>query len=105
MRTRRSVRTSPLAYDPEVEKSARLRRKAVIHFSTNLDFAGLEELFIEMSDDNASVESRSPPQGCGWPTTRTGNLRILRPIVYPVRGYGACVQLKIQAETHRYIPG
>ncbi|GJZ28757.1 ATP-citrate synthase beta chain protein 2 [Tanacetum coccineum] len=48
MRTRRSGRTSPLAYDPEVERSARLRRKAVRHFSTNLDFAGLEELFTEI---------------------------------------------------------
>ncbi|GJT36126.1 DNA-directed DNA polymerase [Tanacetum coccineum] len=48
MRTRRSRRTSLLAYDPEVERSARLRRKAVRQFSTNLDFAGLEELFTEI---------------------------------------------------------
>nr|GEW74295.1 reverse transcriptase domain-containing protein [Tanacetum cinerariifolium] len=50
----RTVRTSPLAYDPEVERSARLRRKAVRQFFTNLDFAGLKELFTEMSDDDAT---------------------------------------------------
>ncbi|GJY62951.1 hypothetical protein Tco_0464411 [Tanacetum coccineum] len=54
MRTRRSGRKSPLAYDSEVERSARLRRKAVRQFSTNLDFAGLEELLTEMLDDDAS---------------------------------------------------
>nr|GEU33514.1 hypothetical protein [Tanacetum cinerariifolium] len=56
----RSVRTSPLAYDPEVERSARLRRKAVRQFSTNLDFAGLKELFTEMSDDDATGAESSP---------------------------------------------
>nr|GEU87871.1 hypothetical protein [Tanacetum cinerariifolium] len=61
MRTRRSVRTSPLGYDPEVERSARLRRKEVRQFSTNLDYAGLKELFTELSDDDATgVES--PPR-------------------------------------------
>nr|GEU89810.1 hypothetical protein [Tanacetum cinerariifolium] len=62
MRTRRSVRTSSLAYDPEVERSARLRRKAVRQFSTNLDFAGLKELFTKMSDDDATG-AESPPRG------------------------------------------
>nr|GEU60622.1 hypothetical protein [Tanacetum cinerariifolium] len=52
--TQASVRTSPLTYDPEVERSARLRRKVVRQFSTNLDFAGLKELFMEMSDDDAT---------------------------------------------------
>nr|GEY01779.1 hypothetical protein [Tanacetum cinerariifolium] len=61
MRTRRSVRTLPLAYDHEVERSARLRRKAVRRFSTNLDFAGLKELFTEMSDDDAT-RAKSPPR-------------------------------------------
>nr|GEX10359.1 hypothetical protein [Tanacetum cinerariifolium] len=57
----KSVRTSPLAYDPEVERSARLRRKAVRQFSTNLDFAGSKELFTEMSDDDATG-AESPPR-------------------------------------------
>nr|GFB85066.1 hypothetical protein [Tanacetum cinerariifolium] len=61
MRTRRLVRTSPLAYDPEVERSARLRRNAVRQFSTNLDFASLKELFTEMSNDGATCRGHEEP--------------------------------------------
>nr|GEY03890.1 hypothetical protein [Tanacetum cinerariifolium] len=62
MRTCRLGRTSPLAYDPEVERSARLRRKAVRQFSTNLDFAVLEKLFIEMPDDDDATGEESSPR-------------------------------------------
>nr|GFB31476.1 hypothetical protein [Tanacetum cinerariifolium] len=81
MRTRRSVCTSPLAYDTKVERSARLRRKAVRQFSTNLDFAGLKELFTKMSDDDATgVES--PPRGVDS-YYRPGNFEDPSPIIYP----------------------
>ncbi|GJY15080.1 reverse transcriptase domain-containing protein [Tanacetum coccineum] len=86
MRTRRSGRTSPLAYDPEVERSARLRRKAVRHFSTNLDFAGLEELFTEMSDDDANG-AESPPRGVDS-YYRPGNFEDPSQIVYPAAANG-----------------
>nr|GEW10713.1 hypothetical protein [Tanacetum cinerariifolium] len=81
MRTRTSVRTSPLAYDTEVERSARLRRKAVRHFSTNLDFAGLKELFTKMSDDDATG-AESPPRGVDS-YYRPRNFEDPSPIVYP----------------------
>nr|GFA29756.1 hypothetical protein [Tanacetum cinerariifolium] len=86
MRTRRSVRTSPLAYDPEVERSARLRRKAVRQFSTNLDFAGLKELFTEMSENNATG-AESPPRGVDS-YYRPGNLEDPSTIVYPAAANG-----------------
>nr|GEY96211.1 hypothetical protein [Tanacetum cinerariifolium] len=86
MRTRRSVRTSPLAYDPEVERSARLRRKTVRQFSTNLDFAGLKELFTKMSDDDAT-ETESPPRGVDS-HYRPGNFEDPSPIVYPAAANG-----------------
>nr|GFA93798.1 hypothetical protein [Tanacetum cinerariifolium] len=94
MRTRRSVRTSPLAYDPEVERSARLRRKAVRQFSTNLDFAGLKELFTEMSDDDASG-AESPPRGVDS-YYKPGNFEDPSLIVYPAAANGAVSNFKIQ---------
>nr|GEW83087.1 hypothetical protein [Tanacetum cinerariifolium] len=94
MRTRRSVRTSPLAYDPEVERSARLRRKAVRQFSTNLDFAGLKELFTEMSDDEATG-AESPPRGVDS-YYRPGNFKDPSPIVYPAMANRAMSNFKIQ---------
>ncbi|GJW96058.1 putative reverse transcriptase domain, zinc finger, CCHC-type, retrotransposon gag domain protein [Tanacetum coccineum] len=87
MRTRSSGRTSPLAYDPEVERSARLRRKAVRTFSTNLDFAGLKELFTEMSDDDANG-AESPPRGVDS-YYRPGNFEDPSLIVYPAVAKGA----------------
>ncbi|GJX38123.1 hypothetical protein Tco_0251426 [Tanacetum coccineum] len=94
MRTRRSGRTSPLAYDPEVERSARLRRKAVRHFSTNLDFSGLEELFTEMSDDNTSG-AKCPPWGVDS-YYRPGNFEDPSPIIYLAAANGAVSNFKIQ---------
>ncbi|GJY81555.1 reverse transcriptase domain-containing protein [Tanacetum coccineum] len=63
MRMRRSGRTSLLPYDPEVERSARLRRKVVRQFSTNLHFAGLKEFFTEMPGDDDATGAESPPRG------------------------------------------
>nr|GEV18509.1 hypothetical protein [Tanacetum cinerariifolium] len=77
---RRSGRISPLAYDPEVEISVRLRRKAVRQFYTNLDFARLKELFTEMSDDENPPNS--PPRGVDS-YYRLGNFKDPSPIVYP----------------------
>ncbi|GJV00997.1 DNA-directed DNA polymerase, partial [Tanacetum coccineum] len=82
MRTRRSGRTSPLAYDSEVERSARLRRKAVRQFSTNLDFAGLEELFTEIP----------------------GNFEDPSPIVYPAVANGGASNFKIQPNLIAILP-
>ncbi|GKA12692.1 DNA-directed DNA polymerase [Tanacetum coccineum] len=102
MRTRRSGRKSPLAYDPEVERSARLRRKAVRHFSTNLDFAGLKELFTEMSDDDASG-AESPPRGVDS-YYRPGNFEDPSPIVYPAAANGAESNFKIQPNLIAILP-
>nr|GEZ72575.1 hypothetical protein [Tanacetum cinerariifolium] len=107
MRTRRSVRTSPLAYDPEVERSGRLRRKSVRQFSTNLDFAGLKELFTEMSDDDAT-EAESPPRGVDS-YYRPGNFEDPSPIVYPAVANGADDDNynhpnNTQQQNHGYIP-
>ncbi|GJZ34146.1 reverse transcriptase domain-containing protein [Tanacetum coccineum] len=102
MRTRRSGRTSPLAYDPEVERSARLRRKAVRHFSTNLDFAGLEELFTEMSDDDANG-AESPPRGVDS-YYRPGNFEDPSPIVYPAAANGGASNFKIQPNLIAILP-
>ncbi|GKF71530.1 hypothetical protein Tco_0207644 [Tanacetum coccineum] len=102
MRTRRSGRTSPLAYDPEVERSAGLRRKAVRHFSTNLDFAGLKELFTEMSDDDAN-EAESPPRGVDS-YYRPGNFEDPSPIVYPAAANGAASNFKIQPNLIAILP-
>nr|GEU34972.1 hypothetical protein [Tanacetum cinerariifolium] len=92
---RRSVCTTPLAYDPEVERSARLRRKAVRQFSTNLDFAGLKELFTEMLDDDAT-RAESPPR-CVKSYYRPGNFEDPSPIVYPAMANGAVSNFKIQS--------
>ncbi|GJR00838.1 DNA-directed DNA polymerase [Tanacetum coccineum] len=102
MRTRRSERTSPLAYDPEVERSARLRRKAVRTFSTNLDFAGLKELFTEMSDDDANG-AESPPRGVDS-YYRPGNFEDPSPIVYPAAANGAVSNFKIQPNLIAILP-
>ncbi|GJW44074.1 reverse transcriptase domain-containing protein [Tanacetum coccineum] len=102
MRTRRSGRTSPLAYDPEVERSARLRRKAVRTFSTNLDFAGLKELFTEMSDDDANG-AESPPRGVDS-YYRPGNFEDPSPIVYPAAANGAVSNFKIQPNLIAILP-
>nr|GEV58788.1 hypothetical protein [Tanacetum cinerariifolium] len=102
MRMRRSARTSPLAYDPEVERSARLRRKAVRQFSTNLDFAGLKELFTEMSNDDATG-AESPPRGVDS-YYRPGNFKDPLPIVYPVVANGAVSNFKIQPNLIAILP-
>ncbi|GJV81801.1 reverse transcriptase domain-containing protein [Tanacetum coccineum] len=102
MRTRRSGRTSPLAYDSEVERSARLRRKAVRQFSTNLDFAGLEELFTEMSDDDANG-AESPPRGVDS-YYRPGNFEDPSPIVYPAAANGGASNFKIQPNLIAILP-
>nr|GEU34698.1 zinc finger, CCHC-type [Tanacetum cinerariifolium] len=83
----KSVRTLPFAYDPEVERSARLRRKAVRQFSTNLDFAGLKELFTKMSNDDATG-AESPPRGVDS-YYKPGNFEDPLPIVYPAVDNGA----------------
>nr|GFA58480.1 hypothetical protein [Tanacetum cinerariifolium] len=102
MRTRRSVRISPLAYDPEVERSARLRRKAVRQFSTNLDFAGLKELFTEMSDDDATG-AESLPRGVDS-YFRPGNFEDPLPIVYLAAANGAVSNFKIQPNLIAILP-
>ncbi|GKE12937.1 reverse transcriptase domain-containing protein [Tanacetum coccineum] len=102
MRTRRSGRTSPLAYDSEVERSARLRRKAVRQFSTNLDFAGLKELFTEMSDDDAS-RAESPPRGVDS-YYRPGNFEDPSPIIYPAAANGVVSNFKIQLNLIAILP-
>nr|GEW95095.1 hypothetical protein [Tanacetum cinerariifolium] len=102
MRTRRSVSTSPLAYDPEVERSERLRRKAVRQFSTNLDFAGLKELFTEMSDDDAT-RAESSPRGMDS-YYRPGNFEDPSPIVYPAAANGAVSNFKIQPNLIAILP-
>nr|GFC68342.1 hypothetical protein [Tanacetum cinerariifolium] len=102
MRTRRSVRTSPLAYDPELERSARLRRKAVRHFSTNFDFAGLKELFTEMSDDEAT-EAESPPRGVDS-YYRPGNFEDPSSIFYPAAANWAVSNFKIQPNLIEILP-
>nr|GEV72962.1 hypothetical protein [Tanacetum cinerariifolium] len=102
MRARRSVRTSPLAYDPEVERSVRLRRNAVRQFFTNLDFAGLKELFIEMSDDNVTG-AESPPRGVDS-YYRPGNFEDPLPIVYPAAANGAVSNFKIQPNLIAILP-
>nr|GEY59777.1 hypothetical protein [Tanacetum cinerariifolium] len=102
MRTRRSVRTSPLAYDPKVERSARLRRKAVRQFSTNLDFAGLKELFTKMSNDDAT-RAESPPRGV-HSYYRPGNFKDPSPIVYTTVANGAGSNFKIQPNLIAILP-
>ncbi|GJR37873.1 retrovirus-related pol polyprotein from transposon 297 family protein [Tanacetum coccineum] len=102
MRTRRSGRTSPLAYDSEVERSARLRRKAVRQFSTNLDFAGLEELLMKLSDDDASG-AESPPRGVDS-YYRQGNFEDPSPIVYPAAANGAVSNFKIKPNVIAILP-
>nr|GEZ92109.1 hypothetical protein [Tanacetum cinerariifolium] len=102
MRTCRSLRTSPLAYDLEVERSARLRRKAVRQFSTNLDFAGLKELFTEMSDDDATG-AESPPRGVDS-YYKPGNFEDPSPIVYPAAANGAMSNFKIQPNLIAILP-
>nr|GEZ72521.1 hypothetical protein [Tanacetum cinerariifolium] len=102
MRTRRLVRTSPLAYDPEVERSARLRRKAVRQFSTNFDFAGLKELFTKMSDDDAT-RAESPPRGVdSYYRPRIFEDPSL--IVYPTMANGAVSNFKIQPNLIAILP-
>ncbi|GJR14308.1 putative reverse transcriptase domain-containing protein [Tanacetum coccineum] len=91
----RSGRTSPLAYDPEVERSARLRRKSVRQFSTNLDFAGLKELFTEMSGVDDATRAESPPRGVDS-YYRPGNFEDPSQIVYPAAANGAASNFKIQ---------
>nr|GEU31853.1 hypothetical protein [Tanacetum cinerariifolium] len=102
MRTRKSVCTSPLAYDPEVERNARLKRKAVRQFSNNLDFAGLKELFTEMSD-NDPTEAESPPQGVDS-YYRPGNFKDPLPIVYPDAANGVVSNFKIQPNLIAILP-
>nr|GEY11931.1 hypothetical protein [Tanacetum cinerariifolium] len=94
MCTRRSVCTSPLDYDPVVERSARLRRKAVRQFSTNLDFVGLKEIFTKISDDEATG-AESPPRG---------NFENPSPIVYPAVDNGAVSNFKIQPNLIAILP-
>nr|GEW70420.1 hypothetical protein [Tanacetum cinerariifolium] len=102
MLTLRSVRTSPLAYDPKVERSARLRRKVVRKFSTNLDFAGLKELFTEMSDDEAT-RAESLPRGVDS-YYRLGNFEDPSPIVYPAAANGVVSNFKIQLNLIAILP-
>nr|GEU66187.1 hypothetical protein [Tanacetum cinerariifolium] len=102
MRTRRSVRTSPLAYDHEVERSAKLRRKAVRQFSTNLDFASLKELFTEMSDDEAP-RAESPPRGVDS-YYKPGNFKDPSSIVYPATANGAVSNFKIHPNLIAILP-
>nr|GEU42878.1 hypothetical protein [Tanacetum cinerariifolium] len=101
MRMHRSIRTSPLAYDPEVERSARLRRKAVRHFSTNLDFAGLKELFMEMSNDENPPNL--PPRGMDS-YYRLRNFEDPSPIVYPAAANGFVSNFKIQPNLIEILP-
>ncbi|GKD30931.1 reverse transcriptase domain-containing protein [Tanacetum coccineum] len=103
MRTRSSGRTSPLAYDPEVERSARLRRKAVSHFSTNLDFSRLEELFTEIPGDDDATGGESPPRGVDS-YYRPGNFEDPLPIVYPVVANRAASNFKIQPNLKAILP-
>nr|GEV89237.1 hypothetical protein [Tanacetum cinerariifolium] len=88
------VRTSPLAYDSKVERSARLRRKAVRQFSTNLDFAGLKELFTKMSDGDAT-RAESSPRGVDS-YYRPRNFKDPTPIVYSAAANGDVSNFKIQ---------
>nr|GEY04843.1 hypothetical protein [Tanacetum cinerariifolium] len=94
MRTHRLVRTSSLAYDSKVERSARLRRKAVRQFSTNLDFAGLKELFTKMLDDDATGAESSPRGVDSY--YRPGKFEDPTPIVYPTAANGDVSNFKIQ---------
>ncbi|GJW98050.1 DNA-directed DNA polymerase [Tanacetum coccineum] len=103
MRTHRSGRTSPLAYDPEVKRSARLRRKAVRQFSTNLDFASLEELFTEMPGDDDATGAESPPRGVDS-YYRPGNFEDPSPIVYPGAANGALSNFKIHPNLIAILP-
>ncbi|GJS83533.1 hypothetical protein Tco_0750074 [Tanacetum coccineum] len=103
MRTHRSGRTSLLAYDPEVKRSARLRRKAVRQFSTNLDFAGLKELFTKMSGDDDATGAESPPRGVDS-YYRPGNFEDPSPIVYPAAANGAMSNFKIQPNLIAILP-
>nr|GEX07903.1 hypothetical protein [Tanacetum cinerariifolium] len=102
MRTRRSVHTSPIAYDPEVRRSARLRRKADRQISTNLNFAGLKELFTEMSDDDAT-RAKSLPRGVNS-YYRPGNFEDPSPIVYPAATNEAVSNFKIQSNLIAILP-
>nr|GEX40436.1 hypothetical protein [Tanacetum cinerariifolium] len=102
MRTHRSVRTSPLAYDLEVERSAMLRRKAVRQFFINLDFAGLKELFTEMSNDDVTG-AESPPRGVDS-YYRPGNFEDPSPTVYPAAANGAVSNFKIQPNLIAILP-
>ncbi|GJS17132.1 putative nucleotidyltransferase, ribonuclease H [Tanacetum coccineum] len=95
MRMRRSGRTSLLPYDPEVERSARLRRKVVRQFSTNLYFAGLKEFFTEMSGDDDATGAESPPRGVDS-YYRPGNFEDPSPIFYPDAANEAVSNFKIQ---------
>nr|GEX01996.1 putative reverse transcriptase domain, zinc finger, CCHC-type, retrotransposon Gag domain protein [Tanacetum cinerariifolium] len=81
-------RALPLAYDLEVERSARLRRKAVRQFSTNLDFAGLEELFTKMPGDDDATGAESPPRDVDS-YYRPGNFEDPSSIVYLAVANGA----------------
>ncbi|GKC26638.1 hypothetical protein Tco_1033932 [Tanacetum coccineum] len=103
MRTRRSGRTSPLAYDPEIEKNARLWRKAVRQFSTNLDFVGLKELFTEMPGEDDATGVESPPQ-CLDSYYRPGNFEDPSPIVYPAATNRAMSNFKIQPNLIAILP-
>nr|GEX36397.1 hypothetical protein [Tanacetum cinerariifolium] len=98
----RSVCTSSLAYDPEVERSARLRRKAIRQFSTNLDFVGLKELFTEMSDDDAT-RAESLPQGV-YSYYKLRNFKDPSSIVYPTTANGALSNFKIQPNLIAILP-
>nr|GEZ58900.1 hypothetical protein [Tanacetum cinerariifolium] len=102
MCTRRSVRTSPLAYDPEVERSARLGRKAVRQFSTNLDFACLKELFTEMSDDEATG-AKSPLRGVNS-YYRPGNFEDPSSIINPTAANRSMSNFKIQPNLIAILP-
>ncbi|GKD96555.1 putative ribonuclease H-like domain-containing protein [Tanacetum coccineum] len=103
VRTRRSGRTSPFTYDPEVERSARLRRKAVRQFSTSLDFVGLEEIFTEMQGDYDATGAESLPRGVDS-YYRPGNFKDPSLIVYPATDNGAVSNFKIQPNLIAILP-
>ncbi|GKD22544.1 putative ribonuclease H-like domain-containing protein, partial [Tanacetum coccineum] len=92
---------SSLAYDPKVERSARLRKKAVRQFSTNLDFASLKELFTEMSDEENPPNS--PPQSMDS-YYRLGNFEDPSPIIYPAADNGYVSNFNIQPNLIAILP-
>ncbi|GKE31798.1 hypothetical protein Tco_1451120, partial [Tanacetum coccineum] len=93
---------SPLASRFEVEEVTCIKEKAVRQFSTNLDFAGLEKLFTEMSDDDASG-AESPPRGVDS-YYRPGNFEDPSPIFYSAAANGAVSNFKIQPNLIAILP-